>query len=153
MLRTSAPLISALGIERKPSMNPYHFGGALLIANGLVIIGAWAVIISAAAEEHQTFAEAAIAVLTIAMSQSNPSYWIFVWLAALPWILFMLGAANLLNRARSVRRASLLFGTNIAVATISLVAGPRVPMIFMCVAILCGWRCVKEARDARSLPC
>jgi hypothetical protein len=132
-------------------MNPNHFSGGLLLANGAIVLGIWAILFTVPDPGHHAYVQPSAEMFAVIFAQTSPDPWTYRWLGALPLLMLLLAISYLAGGGHSVGFARLRLMLHVSIATAAVIIGPSIPMLFMCLAVPSGWASVTEARRKHSL--
>jgi len=125
--------------------SPDKVAGLLSLLAALVFLPMWYIVLFVAPLPNMGAAESAVASLQYLFSQENSSRQMFVWLAALPFSCGVVGAAYLLNFARSRAVATALLALSGGLGVAALFSMDFVLSFFVVLPTYWGYRCVNRA--------
>jgi hypothetical protein len=96
-----------------------------------------------ASPSERPFAESAFGQLAYSLAPENADRWWFIWLAALPLALTVVGAAYLSQLARNQAVAMLLLAVSAILAGSSFLLANWSLAVFVALPTFWAWRCVR----------
>jgi hypothetical protein len=124
--------------------SPAKMAGLLSLLSTMFVMAIWFILLFVGTPANQTITQAAINQVVDLYSADNPSRLTFLWLAVLPIITAAIGAAYLLNLARTKLIASALLVFTCAMGLIVLAFGPFSLAIFVLLPAYWGWKCLEN---------
>jgi len=106
---------------------------------------AWYVYLFVASPSERPLAKSALGQLAYSFAPENADRWWFMWLAALPLALTVVGAAYLSRLARTQAVAMLLVAALVILAGSAFYLTNWSLALFVALPIIWGWRCVRGA--------
>jgi hypothetical protein len=122
-----------------------QIAGLLSLLAALLAGVAWYIYLFVATPSERPLADSVHAQLASSFALENADRWWFIWFAALPLALTVVGAAYLSHLARNQAVAMLLLAVLVILAGSSFYLTTWSLAVFVALPIFWGWRCVRGA--------
>lgn len=122
-----------------------QIAGLLSLLAALLAGVAWYISLFVATPSQRLLADSVFAQLATSFALENADRWWFMWFAALPLVLTVVGAAYLSHLARNQAVAMLLVAVLVILAASSFYLTNWLLALFVALPIFWGWRCVRGA--------
>ena len=129
----------------KPQLRSEQIAGLLSLLAALLAGTAWYILFFVAMPADRPLSDSMRSQFASTFSPENADRWWFIWFAALPLTLCVVGAAYLARLARNQSMAMLLLGVLVILAASSFYLTNWSLALFVALPIFWGWRCVRGA--------
>src|SRR6266446_6583330 len=121
-------------------LTPQVITGYLFLLAAVLAGAIWYIYLFVAVPTHISLSQSAIDLLRYTFSAENPQRLWFAWMAALPILCALLGAAYLMNGARTRKGWFILLSASVLLALASFALNDWGLAVFVALPILWGYR-------------